>query len=62
MVKRGAEEASDGNTAYLKRQKISTSANATSTVTEDIRSGRQLRQTLAFDQDVGRARHGMSPK
>lgn len=57
MVKRGAEEIVDGNQAYLKRQKIgNTSINHVAT--EEIRSGKQLRQTLAFDQDNSRAKHG----
>ncbi len=47
----------DGNQAYLKRQKIS---HVTSSA-EDIRSARQLQQLSAFDQDVGRAKHGRFP-
>ena len=62
MVKRAAEDVQDGNEAYLKRQKItnskSTGANAITTTTEEIRSGRQLRQSLSFDQDAARAKHG----
>lgn len=60
MVKRAAEDIQDGNEAYLKRQKItnSTSSGANTTTTEEIRHGRQLRQLLAFDQDLGRAKSG----
>jgi len=61
MVKRGADEIVDGNEAYLKRQKIGNSAgnsNANHVAAEEIRSARQLRQTLAFDQDNSRAKHG----
>ena len=59
MGKRGAEEVEDGNEAYLKRQKISNSkSTGANTTTEEVRSGRQLRQSLAFDQDAGRAKHG----
>jgi hypothetical protein len=59
MPKRNAEagDGEDGNTAYLKRQKITPSANI-STSAEEIRSAKQLQQTLAFDQDVSRLRRG----
>jgi nucleolar pre-ribosomal-associated protein 1 len=50
-------DADDGNQAYLKRQKISHVAPLTAV--EEIRSSRQLQQLLAFDQDTGRAKHGM---
>lgn len=60
MAKRPAEDIEDGNQAYLKRQKISnTGASKTFNPPEEIRSSRQLRQILAFDQDAGRAKHGM---
>ena len=58
MGKRSVEDVGDGDQAYLKRQKI-TSTIKTTTTTEDIRSARQLQQTLAFDQDAGRSKHGM---
>jgi hypothetical protein len=57
MGKRPVGEVEDGNQAYLKRQKISTSGKFTAS-TEEIRSARQLRQMLAFDQDAGRSKHG----
>jgi nucleolar pre-ribosomal-associated protein 1 len=63
MAKRSAEDVEDGNQAYLKRQKISsTGASKTFNPPEEIRSSRQLRQILTFDQDAGRAKHGMSLK
>jgi nucleolar pre-ribosomal-associated protein 1 len=56
MPKRQVEQQSkDGEEAYNKRQKIKHVTNAT----EDIQSSRQLQKLLAFDQDAGRARHGM---
>lgn len=56
MSKRQVEQQSKGSEeAYNKRQKIKHVINTT----EDIQSSRQLQQLLAFDQDVGRARHGM---
>lgn len=58
MAKRYAEEVEDGNQAYLKRQRISGATQPFSAPAE-IRSARQLRQILAFDQDTGRAKHGM---
>lgn len=59
MTKRSAEEAEDGDQAYLKRQKIS-GGGLTNTPgpAEEIRSARQLRQILAFDQDTSRSKHG----
>jgi len=59
MAKRSAEEVADGNQAYLKRQKISNPVKKMSTPTEEVRSGRQLRHILAFDQDAGRSKHGI---
>lgn len=53
MAKRVANEA-DGEAAYRKRQKITHEVPAG----EDVYSGEQLRQLLAFDQDLRRARHG----
>jgi hypothetical protein len=44
----------DGNQAYLKRQKIK---HVTSSI-EEIQSSRQLQQLLAFDQNLGHAKHG----
>jgi nucleolar pre-ribosomal-associated protein 1 len=60
MGKRPADEAVDGNQAYLKRQKITSSTNATPP--EEISSARQLRKLLAFDQDAARSKHGKPPK
>ena len=57
MAKRHAEEVEDGNHAYLKRQKISNPGKV-STPVEEIRSARQLRQVLAFDQDSSRSKSG----
>ncbi|KAG0652528.1 URB1 ribosome biogenesis 1 [Hyphodiscus hymeniophilus] len=57
MAKRPAE-AEDGNQAYLKRQKISNPGKL-SAPAEEIRSGKQLRQTLAFDQDSGRSKQAI---
>lgn len=56
MAKRPAEEVIDGNQAYLKRQKITSTAQQAPT--EEIRSARQLRQILAFDQDASRSKQG----
>lgn len=55
MAKRFVE-VEDGNQAYLKRQKIK---HATTNSAERIQSSRQLQQLLAFDQDAGRAKHGV---
>jgi nucleolar pre-ribosomal-associated protein 1 len=57
MAKRPAEEVDDGNQAYLKRQKISNPGKAIS-APEEIRSGRQLRQILAFNQDSSQSKRG----
>jgi len=59
MAKRTADEFEDGNQAYLKRQRISTnsSSSAPSNPADEIRSARQLRQILSFDQDAGRSKH-----
>jgi hypothetical protein len=59
MAKRAAD-VEDGSLAYQKRQKISTSVHISSPA-EEITSARQLRQILAFDQDVARSKHGRSP-
>lgn len=62
MAKRSADEVIDGNQAYLKRQKITpVTIAAKQTVSEEIRSARQLRQLLAFDQDANRSKHGKKP-
>jgi len=56
-----AEDVTSGNDAYLKRQKISHPNHTQTQVVasaEDIQSSRQLKQLLAFDQDVGRSKHG----
>ncbi|PNH26281.1 hypothetical protein BJF96_g10402 [Verticillium dahliae] len=54
MVKRQLRDA-DADSAVRKRQKI-----VVETPThEDVNNARQLRQLLAFDQDVKRARHGI---
>jgi nucleolar pre-ribosomal-associated protein 1 len=58
MAKRSAEDIDDGNQAYLKRQKISSVGTKAPGLAEEIRSARQLRQILAFDQDAGRSKHG----
>ena len=59
MPKRTIEEVEHGNQAYLKRQKISNPGKAVVLGSaEDIHSGRQLRQILAFDQDSGRSKRG----
>jgi nucleolar pre-ribosomal-associated protein 1 len=56
MGKRTSEKVEeDGNQAYLKRQKISHVVSSA----EDVQSSRQLKQLLAFDQDAGRAKHGI---
>jgi nucleolar pre-ribosomal-associated protein 1 len=57
MTKRSVEDVENGNQAYLKRQKISKLEKGT-VPAEEIRSGRQLSQTLAFDQDSGRSKRG----
>ncbi|KUJ07055.1 uncharacterized protein LY89DRAFT_632091 [Mollisia scopiformis] len=57
MAKRPADEVVDGNQAYLKRQKITQATKQTPT--EEIRSARQLRQILAFDQDALRLKHAI---
>ncbi|TVY94160.1 Uncharacterized protein LAWI1_G000472 [Lachnellula willkommii] len=59
MAKRGVEDLEDGNQAYLKRQKISNTnvSKPTSSPTE-IRSARELRRLLSFDQDSTRSKHG----
>lgn len=50
----------DGNEAYLKRQKITSSSRSGPPAGPpiEIRSGKQLRQVLAFDQDSGRSKQG----
>jgi nucleolar pre-ribosomal-associated protein 1 len=64
MGKRPANEVEDGDQAYLKRQKISNPGydnvgpTTPAAAAEKIRSGKHLGQTLAFDQDSGRAKHG----
>lgn len=58
MSKRAPVDLGDGHEAYLKRQKLSHGAKAT-TSQEEIHSSTQLQKLLAFDQDAGRAKHGM---
>ncbi|ESZ90671.1 hypothetical protein SBOR_8951 [Sclerotinia borealis F-4128] len=58
MGKRSSEVVEDGDQAYQKRQRISNVTKTTST-SVDIQSARQLKQTLAFDQDAGRSKHGI---
>lgn len=57
MGKRSSEVVEDGDQAYQKRQRISNVTKTTYT-SVDIQSARQLQQTLAFDQDAGRSKHG----
>ncbi|TAQ86965.1 hypothetical protein B7494_g4722 [Chlorociboria aeruginascens] len=59
MSKRSADVVEDGNQVYLKRQKITQVSLSNPSSTEEIRSARQLKQLLSFDQDLGRAKHGM---
>ena len=61
MAKRPVEEIENGNEGFSKRQKISKPGMVSAPVGE-IRSGRQLQQILAFDQDSGRSRRGKLPK
>lgn len=58
MGKRPIEEVVDGKQAYLKRQKITNTANTDPA--DEINSARQLRKLLAFDQDAARSKHGQS--
>jgi nucleolar pre-ribosomal-associated protein 1 len=58
MGKRPVGEILDGNQAYLKRQKITNTAN--SGPSDEINSARQLQKVLAFDQDAARSKHGQS--
>lgn len=58
MSKRSSQVVADGDQAYQKRQRISTVTKTTYT-SVDIQSARQLKQTLAFDQDSGRSKHGI---
>ncbi|RAL65770.1 hypothetical protein DID88_005435 [Monilinia fructigena] len=58
MGKRSSEVVEDGDQAYQKRQRISNVTKTTYT-SVDIQSARQLQQTLAFDQDAGRSKHGI---
>lgn len=59
MAKRGVEDLEDGNQAYLKRQKISnTNVSKTTSPPTEIRSARELRRLLSFDQDSTRSKHG----
>jgi hypothetical protein len=55
MAKRSAGEAFDGNEVYLKRQKLTTGLNLAQ---NGIHNGAQLRQALAFDQDLRHAKQG----
>jgi nucleolar pre-ribosomal-associated protein 1 len=58
MSKRPSDQPpQDGEDAYQKRQKIKHVTSAVAT--EDIQSSRQLQQLLAFEQDAGRAKHGI---
>lgn len=58
MSKRPSEVVEGGDQAYQKRQRISNVTKTTYT-SVDIQSARQLKQTLAFDQDSGRSKHGI---
>ncbi|KAA8570704.1 hypothetical protein EYC84_000100 [Monilinia fructicola] len=58
MGKRSSEVVEDGDQAYQKRQRISNVTKTTYT-SVDIQSARQLQQTLAFDQDASRSKHGI---
>ncbi|KAG9238484.1 ribosome 60S biogenesis N-terminal-domain-containing protein [Amylocarpus encephaloides] len=66
--KRSADAIEDGNHAYLKRQKLGTVANY-SAMTEihqsqvpavEINTGKQLRQLLAFNQDLNQSRSAIN--
>ncbi|RDW69720.1 putative ribosome biogenesis protein urb1 protein [Coleophoma cylindrospora] len=62
MVKRSVDSVEDGAQAYQKRQKISINAPYTETEVQpvdQVKSGRQLRQILTFDQDAGRAKRAI---
>ncbi|KAK6586922.1 hypothetical protein PZA11_000212 [Diplocarpon coronariae] len=61
MAKRPAEENVDGKEAYLKRQKITTSVRSSPPAGPPIaiRSGKQLRQVLAFDQNAARSKQAI---
>lgn len=56
MAKRSHEDADDGEAAFRKRQRITTTAEVTSG--EKIEDADHLRKLLSFDQDLGRAKHG----
>lgn len=59
MAKRPVEDVDHGAAAYPKRQKTSNlGVTKAATPVTEIRSGRQLRQLLAFDQDRTNANHG----
>ncbi|EKD14940.1 uncharacterized protein L3040_005015 [Drepanopeziza brunnea f. sp. 'multigermtubi'] len=53
MAKRPAEEITNGEEAYLKRQKLTISPAGPPI---EIQSGKQLRQVLAFDQNTSRSK------
>lgn len=57
MSKRAPVDLGDGHDAYMKRQKLSHGLKTANTQ-EEIQSGRQLQQLLAFDQDLARGKHG----
>ncbi|PVH80324.1 hypothetical protein DL98DRAFT_515428 [Cadophora sp. DSE1049] len=61
MAKRPADGNVDGNEAYLKRQKITSSSRSGPPAGPpiEIRSGKQLRQVLAFDQDSGSSKQAI---
>ncbi|PBP16834.1 ribosome biogenesis protein Urb1 [Diplocarpon rosae] len=61
MAKRPAEDSSNGNEAYLKRQKITHSIRSTPSAGPPIiiRSGKQLRQVLAFEQNLARSKQAI---
>jgi hypothetical protein len=58
MPKREVDESADtGHQAYLKRQKIHHVSIAS--IAEEIHSPQQLAQLLTFEQDAGKASHGI---
>ncbi|XMA18016.1 hypothetical protein WAI453_010807 [Rhynchosporium graminicola] len=61
MAKRPAEDNIDGNEAYLKRQKVTAKARPAPPAGPpiEIRSAKQLRQVLTFDQDLGCAKQSI---
>lgn len=62
MSKRPAEDTADGNEAFLKRQKISFQTQQQPVEklkpADEIKSAKQLKQLLTFQQNSGQLRHG----